>query len=82
MRGSALAIKPSLVPALGVTRQLGLRKGSVPSPLNGDAAKLYAGAIGELSLMIDIEEFTKEQDSWCHLKVHFAENLKLAEVGN
>jgi hypothetical protein len=80
LRISIFAIKPSLVPALGMTRRLGCRKGAVLSSLNRNSTKLYTRTIGELGLMVDVEEFPEERDSWLCLEVYLAENLKLAEI--
>jgi hypothetical protein len=82
LRSSVFAVKPGLVPTLGMTRQLGLREGSVSSPLNRNAAKFYTRTVGELGLMIDVEKLSKEKDSWFCLEVYFAKDLELAEVGD
>jgi hypothetical protein len=82
LRSSVFTVKLGLVPTLGMTRQLGLREGSVPSPLNGNATKFYARVIGELGLMIDVEKLSKEKDSWFCLEVYFVKDLELAEVGD
>ena len=82
MRSSISAIKPSLVPALGMTRQLGFGKGTLLSPLNKNSTKFYIRTVFVLGLVVDVEEFPEERGSWLCLKIYFTENMKLAKIGD
>ena len=82
MRGSVLTIEPSLGPSLEMTRQLGLREGTVLPLLDGDSSKLYAASVLEFCLMVDIQKLLGETDCWLHLKVNFKEDLELTQVGD
>ena len=79
-RRGIFAIKPRLVPILGVTWQADKREDSISSALNRDPAKFQAGPVRELILAVQIKIFSKEIDVGLLLKVYFAENLKIANV--
>ena len=60
---------------------VGFWKGSVFPPLDRNSAKFYTGAIYELGLVVDVEKFSKEGDSWFHPKVNLTEDLELTKIG-
>ena len=79
-RGGIFAIKPRLVPILGVAWQAGIREDSVSSALNRDSTKFQARAVREFILVVQIKIFPKEVDAGLLLKVYFAEDLEVADI--
>ena len=79
-RRGILAIKPRLVPILGVTRQASIREDGVSSSLDGDSAKFQDGPVCILVWAVQIGKLLEEFDTGLHLKVYFTEDLKVANV--
>ena len=77
-----LVVEPCLVPIFGVTGQYSCRKNNISSPLNGYPTQLKTKSIGHLILAAHIEIVSKEINLSLLLKIHFTEDLKVADVGN
>lgn len=60
--------------------QLHVRKGTIPSSLDGNCAAFQCRAFAALGLIIAIEKFLKEAHSWFHLKIYITENMEVAQV--
>ena len=54
------AIKPSLIPVLGVTMQLGVREIDISPLLNRHPTKLSVGTVHELCATVQIKEISEQ----------------------
>ena len=79
-RRCVFTVKPSLIPVLGVTMKLGVREADILPLLNLHPTKLSVGSVCELVLVVQIEILSEEVNTGFFLKVHFSENLKIADV--
>ena len=80
-RSGVSAIEPRLIPILGVAMMFGMRKIDFFSFLNRYHAKLYIGAVGELSMEVQVKEISEQFKSWFFLQVNFTKHLEVTNVG-
>ena len=76
------AIKPSLIPVLGVTMKLGVREADIFPLLNSHSTKFSIGSVCKLCTMVQIEEIPKQFNRGLLLKISLAKYLEIANIGH
>ena len=76
------AIKPSLIPVLGVTMKLGMREADIFPLLDCHPAKLSIGSVCKFCTAIQIEEIPKQLNCGLLLQISLAKYLPIANIGH
>ena len=76
------AIKPSLIPVLGVTMKLGVREANIFPLLNRHSTKFSVGSVCKLCTTVQIEEIPKQFNCGLLLKISLAKYLEIANIGH
>ena len=75
------AIKPSLIPVLGVTMKLSVREADIFPLLNSHSTKFSVGSVYKLCTTVQIEEIPKQFNRGLLLKISIAKYLEIANIG-
>ena len=76
------AIKPSLIPVLGVTMKLGVRETDIFPLLNRHPTKLSVGSVCELCATVQIKEISKQFKCGFFVKIGLTKQLQIANIGH
>ena len=76
------AIKPSLIPVLGVTMKLGVREADIFPLLNSHSTKFSVGSVCKLCTTVQLEEIPKQFNCGLLLKISLANYLEIANIGH
>ena len=76
------AIKPSLIPVLGVTMKLCVREADIFPLMNSQSTKFSVGSICKLCTTVQIEEIPKQFNYGFLLKISLAKYLEIANIGH
>ena len=76
------AIKPSLIPVLGVTMKLGVTEADIFSLLNSHSTKFSIGSVCKLCTTVQIEEIPEQFNCGLLLKISLTKYLVIANIGH
>ena len=76
------AIKPSLIPVLGVTMKLGVREADIFPLLNLHSTKSSIGPIYKLSTAVQVEKVSEQLNCGLLLKIDLTKYLEIANIGH
>ena len=79
---SISAIKPSLIPVLGVIMKLGVREADIFPLLNCHSTKFSIGTICKLRTAVQVEKVSEKIDSRFLLQVNLTKHLEIANIGH